>query len=388
MRQILPKKISDFAKKLSVVFYYPEFKSMPFATKTDDEHLQAAMDWLSLAQDVTKSGGVSNGYDISKKKWGGAYRETTGYIIETFLDYYKLTAKKEYLERAVKMAEWEIEMMEPDGGVGELYPDGNVVKKIFNTGQVILGLCPLFEITSDKKYLNTIIKMADFIVSNQDESGAWIKYSTKGPKTIDTRVAWSLLQVYKLTDNKKYKTSARKNLDWAISQQKENFWFDKTSFTGVNSPWTHMIVYTISGLLESYLLEEKDEKIYKSFYGAAEKMLECYRKTKNNGGFLSGTFDENWQGDASYSCLTGDAQIAIVWMQIYKMTGEKRFLDGACDILEQVKSTQILKTKHAEIRGGILGPYPFYRGYAEFLLINWAAKFFADALILKNKIKK
>lgn len=375
-------------KKFLVIFNYPEFKSLPNKPKSDEEHLKAAMEWLCFAQDITGCGGVSAFYDLASKKWGSAYRETTGYIIETFVDYYKLTGNKEYLERAKKMAGWEIEVMSPDGAVGEVHKDGILYNKVFNTGQVILGFYKLFLETNNDLYLKTMRKSADWLILNQAENGAWEKFSTKGAKTIDSRVAWSLLEVYDITKDQRYKISAEKHLAWVLKQQKENFWFDKTSFTSnKNSPWTHMIAYTISGILESYKLGQKKDFLYESFYGAANKMLECFYRTKTKDGFLPSTFDEHWVSEDDYSCLTGNAQLAIIWMEVWKMTNEKKFLDGAYEIIEQIKSTQIFGTKK-EIHGGILGSYPYYGKYSYFLLINWATKFFADSLILKINIKK
>ena len=190
---------------------------------------------------------------------------------------------------------------------------------------------------------------------------------------------------YKNIKDNKYRESALKNIEWTIKQQHENFWFSNMSFFKDRNPWTHNISYTIEGLLESYLLGEKDNDIYNSFYGMSKKMLECLHKTKTPEGFLPCSFDSKWESTDDYSCLTGNAQLAIVWMKIYKITGEKEFLDGAYELIRQVKSTQILETKHKEIMGGVLASYPFDGGYSSFLLINWASKFLADALMFKIK---
>lgn len=380
-------RMSWYPKKLLVNLYYPEIVQLPVVPKSDAEHLQASIDWLSVAQDKTKSGGVSAWFDLSTRRWRIAYRETTGYIMETFVDYYKLTGNKQCLERAKAMADWEIEVLSNEGGVGEPQKNGEIAYKIFNAGQVILGLCPLFNITKEERYLEAAKKIADWVVINQDIDGGWSKYSNKGPKTIDSRVSWALLLVYQETKDEKYRDAARKNIAWTVAQQKNNFWFANTSILRNREPWTHAIAYTISGLLESYLLGEKDERIYKSFYGASKKMLECFQNTKTSKGFLPCSFDKNWNSKDDYSCLTGNAQLAIIWFKIYKLTGENEFLKAAHEILDQIKTTQILETSREEIKGGILASYPYYGDYSPFLLINWAPKFFADALILKNKTK-
>ena len=386
--RLIRRKTKDLLYKIKcflVKFYYPEFGQAPFLPAGDGEHLQATMDWLCLAQDVTGVNGVSAYFNLAEKKWGVPYRETTGYIIETFLNYYSLTGNEEYLSRAKKMGEWELTIQGDDGSIGEVKPDGSIGKKIFNTGQVMIGLNALFKQTGDKKYLAASIKAADWLVANQEADGSWQKYINNGPETIDIRSAWPLLKLSEITGNKSYRLAAEKHLGWVLKQQKDNFWFSHTGLSS-NSPWTHEIVYTISGLLECYLLlEEKNERLFKSFYGAADKLLEYYQK--NNGKYLPCSFNESWQSNDNYSCLTGDAQLAIIWLQIYELTGETKFLDGIKKMIEDIKAVQIINTDKKEIKGAVAGSFPISGGYCGYMLLNWAAKFFADALILKIKLK-
>ena len=57
--------------------------------RDDRSHLAAALEWLCLAQDVCKgradAGGVSAGWSF-EDGWLPGYPETTGYIIETFIE--------------------------------------------------------------------------------------------------------------------------------------------------------------------------------------------------------------------------------------------------------------------------------------------------------------
>jgi uncharacterized protein YyaL (SSP411 family) len=376
-------------KKILVSLSYPELLQLPRKPQSDAIHLQAAMDWLCAAQDANDNGGVSAYYDIWKKRWAVSYRETTGYIIETFLAYYHLTGKKEYLERAVRMGNWEISVQAKDGAVWEERGGEASGKKIFNTGQVMLGLNALYIETRDTNYLEASKKGAEWLLNNQEPDGRWEKFTTNptqkpAPRTINIRTAWPLLQLHALIGDNRYKEAAQKNIAWVLEQQHANFWFDHTSLTEINQPWTHFISYTICGLLECYLLLGKsDEKLYASFYGAATALLNYYR---NNGSkFLPGSFDAAWETKDTYTCVTGDAQTAIAWMQLYELTGEQKFLEGAHGMLEQVKMTQLL-SKRPETHGGVLGSYPLDGAYSPYLLINWAAKFFADALMLKIRI--
>jgi hypothetical protein len=169
-----------------------------------------------------------------------------------------------------------------------------------------------------------------------------------------------------------------------MAQQRPNFWFDKTSLTEENRPWTHYIAYTISGLLECYLLlKNEDKKLFDSFYGAGSAVLDYFEKHK----WLPGSFDEHWESRDAYTCITGNAQMGIVWLQVYQLTKEERFLKGAEAILEQVKSVQPLNPARPIFHGSLTGSYPIDGQYSTYSLINWAPKFFADALMMKRDIE-
>lgn len=369
-----------------VKIYYRNINWNENPIMEDEVHLKNAINWLSKAQEVTNCGGVSCYYDIITKKWGKPYRETTGYIAETFIDYFHYTNNKIYLENAIKMGDWEISVQCDDGAFGEVKKDGTIGKKIFNTGQIIIGLISLYKETKDEKYLNAAKKAGLWIIKNQDQDGSWKNFSTLGPKTYDARVAWPLLQIYKVTNDNVFLEASKKSIQWIIKQQLSNYWFDNTSLSEENKPWTHLIAYTINGLIEYYnISDDKDKKIFDSFYNSANKLLEIF--LQNDKQLLPCTFDKDWKSEDKYSCLTGDAQLAIVWLQIYNITKEKKFFDGAEKMINLVKKTQIIETTNENIRGGIFGSSPIDGDYGSFLLLNWAAKFFADSLILKKKTK-
>lgn len=381
------KDIKSYKNNLVFSLKYPEHSKVPFEIKSDDKHLKVAMEWLCRAQDATKCGGVSACYYLLQKKWGVPYRETTGYIIPTFLNYYSITGNEEFLKRVIKMGDWETAVQLDDGSVAEFQEDGSLVVKVFNTGQVILGLCSLFHYTKDEKYLLAAKKAADWLVVIQEKDGTWIKFTTQGPKTYHSRVAWSLLEIFQRTKDVKYRNAAEKNIDWILSQQNEFCWFDNTGLAENNKPWTHLIAYTLRGLLECCFILKRDEnknRIFDPVYKASEKILEFYNGIANNRfNYLPTTFDNNWRSNDKHSCLTGNAQIAIVWLKLYKETGEKRFYDAAIKLIDQLKETQVLKTNNADIMGGITGSYPVNKGYCPYMVLNWATKFFADALMMK-----
>ncbi len=98
---------------------------------------------------------------------------------------------------------------------------------------------------------------------------------------------------------------------------------------------------------------------------------------------MPGSFDSNWNFKVQYSCLTGNAQLAIIWMKMSQILGDPYYREIAIEMIEQLKSTQSLNCKNEGIRGGIAGSYPIWGDYVRFGYPNWASKFFADAIILR-----
>ena len=351
------------------------------------KHLQYVMDWLKYAHDINQDGGVSTGYSFSQG-WLPSYPETTGYIIPTMLDYYHLTGDNEYKQRAIKMADWEISVQMKSGAVqsGDL---GVLPKKpaIFNTGQVLFGLVRTYEETKKDKYKKTAKKAANWLVESQDDDGAWREgLSTLASNPVhvyNTRTAWGLLQVYSITSKENYLIAAEKNIDWALTQQLNNGWFRNNAFNLNENPLLHTIAYAIRGILECGIYLDN-----KTYIGAAKKSAEALLKLQQKDGSLFGEYDFKWKNTVNYSCLTGDAQVSIIWLRLFEMTQDKKYLSAAKKMNQYLKNTQDLNSNNRGIRGGIKGSQPIYGGYVSFTYPNWAAKFFVDVLLLENKVEK
>jgi hypothetical protein len=362
-------------------------------TQSDSIHLKAAIDWLKHSQDITNTGGCAGVYTF-ESGWTGPYPETTGYIIPTFINYGELMDDPEYLERAKRMGDWEISIQLASGavrgGIGI-----NEYPIVFNTGQVMLGWVALYNKTKIEKYKDAAIKASEWLVSNLDDDGKWSKNTFNNvPHAYNVRVTWALLDVAKLTGNNVFYEAAIKNVKWVLNQSKDNAWFDYMGFSLNEQPLTHTIAYTLRGLLEcSFLIDEKElkEQIVQKVNQTSELIMKKHEAIAGSTGsatrgFLPGTFNSNWISEDKYSCLTGDAQMAIIWMKLYKLNGNAEFLNAAIQNIEQIKSTQHLSSKNKGIRGGISGSYPIWGKYTNFGYPNWAAKFFADAITLKNTV--
>lgn len=357
----------------------------------DQQHLQGAMDWLCRAQDIVGNGGVSGGYSWWDG-WQEPYPETTGYIIPTFLEYARWTGNEEYVERARRMADWEIDVQLPTGAVrGGIGVQAQPV--VFNAGQVILGWTAMYSRTAEEKYLEAARRAADWLAGIQDEDGRWSRHTFNAiPHAYHSRVAWPMLEVFALTGQAAHREAAERNLRWILSLVAENGWIREMGFTRHEWPYTHTIAYTLRGLFESARLLDGEivGRIDEVVYRACEQLLMRYECRKRDArgmpAYLAGTFDDRWRPAARYSCLTGNVQLAILFIKLFQHGGDPRFLNAALKLIDQVKAAQSLRAINPGVRGGVAGSYPIWGGYTRFGYPNWAAKFLADALMLSGQV--
>src|SRR5690625_1555757 len=234
--------------------------------------LEAAAGWLARAQDVTGCGGVSAYYDAARRRWAGAYPETTGYIIPTFLRYADLSGNHAYRERALRMAAWESDIQLADGGVRAGTLDaGQVAPTIFNTGQVLFGWLAAWRETRDAGFHDSLVRAADWLVDVQDADGAWRRFASPFAKYVvnayNTRVAFALAEAGLALDEPRYVDAAMRNVQWALTRMRANGWLADNDLQDNDRPLTHTIAYAARGMLEAGLLMRND-----TFVEAATRM--------------------------------------------------------------------------------------------------------------------
>jgi uncharacterized protein YyaL (SSP411 family) len=347
-----------------------------------DQAIDAGVRWLCLTHDVTGRQGSAQSFSLLRG-WRPAFPETTGYILQTLLDYGSRTGNLECVERAHQMGDWEIDIQNDDGGVIHgLYTSGRKPSSIFNTGMVMHGWLDLHRASGDVRYLEAAVRAGRFLAHNQDEDGIWrgeIEYNGI-PHVYNARVSWALLRLADATGEERFRTPARRQLDWVLAMQQDNGWFEWCVFRRNMQPNTHAIAYTLRGLLESYVLTSH-EPYLKATVKTSEVLiskLEFHEK-------LAGNFDRTWNPAAWYECLTGTAQLGGVWMRLYEVTGEPRFLDGGLKAIELAAAHQS-RLDWPPVRGALPGSYPIYGRYAPFKYPNWAAKFLVDGLMKREDL--
>jgi hypothetical protein len=345
------------------------------------EHLQSAYEWIGTAQDAAGDGGVPGWYHLVRG-WSATYPETTGYLIPTLFAYAGRMRQPEAASRATRMADWEIAVQLPSGAVRSGLLSETPAPAVFNTGQVLFGWVAAYHETRDEAYVAAVRRAAVWLLACQDADGAWrtnlSAQTTTGVQTYNVRTAWGLALAGRAFDEPAWIAAARRNGDWTLAQQTTDGWFEHCAFHENTVPLLHTIAYTLEGLvgIGTVLGEER-------FVHAAWRGAEPLARLVARNGTLAGCYGRGWKADASWTCPTGDAQTAIVFLRLARTLGARApYAVFAKTLLKGVAARQDLNSPYPGTRGAIAGSAPIWGGYLRFAYPNWAAKFYMDALLI------
>ncbi len=341
--------------------------------------------WLKQSFEVCNLQGSAAYYSRLRhplRGWSAAYPETTGYIIETLLEYHKLTGETWMLDYALQSADWIVSLQKENGalpgGVGE-----NGAPSVFNTGMMLFGLSAAAKIstnTQQQLYLACAEKAVNWLLSILEKDGSWKQgaYNEGFTPSYYTRVIWAVLEINKHLQRAdieqdmcralqfyKNKITLQHNVqDWAFAKNEPAF--------------THTIAYTMRGFLESGALLNDAESI-KIAQNIAFQLIKAFDKNKK----LAGTYDENWNGDYRFVCITGNAQLSINLHRLSQITDNQVFKTYASLFFDSIKDAPC-KIPIKGYHGGIAGSQPYWGKYQPMQMLNWAAKFWLDAALLEK----
>ena len=96
-------------------------------------------------------------------------------------------------------------------------------------------------------------------------------------------------------------------------------------------------------------------------------------------GQLAGSYDNEWNSDLTFKCVTGHAQIAILANRLSNLLNTPSYQSTAQSILSEIQNTPC-RLPFKKLKGAIPGSTPFHKNYMAFKYPNWAAKFFLEAI--------
>lgn len=316
------------------------------------------------------AGRGSAGYYHLWRGWSAAYPETTGYLIETLWDYYYLSGDESLHRDALSCTDWLCDIQLPNGawpgGIG-----GALTPVLFDTGMIVFGMTRSAMETGDPRYAESAGRAVAWLLGefSTESSQRTSDYVAGYDPAYNTRALWAMLYAAKsLPDLAEVQSAVPAALARYTARIRPDLSVADWSFQPGEPAFTHTIAYTWRGFLEAAcLLGDTDLQ---------EKVLRFGRKIANmrlQNGPLAGAYDEAWQGDFSFQCVTGNAQLSVLMHRLGQVFDADKMLCQAADLLYKDALSAVWS------RGGVPGSKPIWGKYQRFRFPNWAAKFLLDA---------
>jgi uncharacterized protein YyaL (SSP411 family) len=279
------------------------------------------------------------------------------------------------------MADWELSIQLADGGFqGGIYGSVPVSYSTFVTGQVLFGLVEAYRKWQLEPFRDAAVRAGNFLLACLDENGRFVRgyshFCAPGPKAYEVRTGLALAELGLLTGDDTYTNAASRMADYALSCQQQNGWFAENGLDYHDKPLTHTIGYTLEGLHGIGNLLKRPDCI-----DAVRCTLDSIADLVHENGFFAGRWDRSWRPAVDWACLTGNAQIAGVFLRMNSDSGDKTYLNSADRLIRFLCWTQETKETVPALSGGISGSYPFNGEYGKWCVLNWATKFFADSMM-------
>jgi hypothetical protein len=376
-QRILPlieKLVSD---KIRVTFERRHLYSHTRTKRASAEVLRSSLNWILHAQ--RRDGGIAAYYSLLTG-YSKSYPEVTGYIIPTLYDFARMTGRDDVVTAAERATHWLLSLQMPTGAfpgglAGEMQPS------VFNTGQILQGMVRAHRETNRSVIRGAALAAGDWLVDRQHADGSWCgsEVYQRSPHTYYSMVSWALAELSEHTANRRYARAADKNLDWVLPHFQSNGWINGINLRG-HPNYLHFIAYVLQGVLECAILRRHSDAI-EAVERSAWVMLRKFETNK----FLAGAYERDFKNGCRFACLTGNAQMSCVWLRLFELTGDLRYLNTALKMNELLK--QLISASGAPgIAGGVSGSYPVWGRYQPFRYVSWGCKFLADALLLEQRL--
>jgi len=344
------------------------------------QRTRRTLHWLQ--QNIEQGGDGSAAYYHLWRGWAAPYPETTGYIIETLFDYGDYFQEEQWRNLATRCADWLCSIQLANGA----FPGGVGIEGeplIFDTGQIIFGLTRTFVETGEEKYRLAFEKAVHWLLELLKPDGSWRQYAYVPGYTPSyyTRVVWAVLNANQVLRQAGIDQQMQQALDFYLQKITPNQSIQDWAFAPGEAAFTHTIAYTLRGMLESALLLEQSDLLAQPLH-VLDKIVKLHQQR----GKLAGCYDAHWQGDYTFSCVTGDAQMSILLARAYQTTGDQIYLEVATQVFERVAGRQWTFPFHG-LRGAIPGSAPVWGAYQRFRFPNWAAKFYLDMYLILEKLE-
>lgn len=342
--------------------------------------LDASVRWILDAQ--RPDGGIAAYYSLLTG-YSESYPEVTGYLIPTLYDFASLTKNHAAVAIAERATRWLLSLQTPIGAFPGGLHGGEVHPSVFNTGQILHGLVRAHRETNRPEIWQAALRGGDWLVDAQQPDGSWSGSGVyqETSHTYYSMVAWALAELCESSGQDRYGLAAEKNLDWVLTHVQPSGWIEGINLQG-HPIYLHFIAYVLQGILECAILRQRNDAI-ETVAKSAWVLLKKFETNK----VLSGTYEPNFTCGGKFTCLTGNAQMSCVWLRLFEVTDDPRYLNAGLKMNEMLK--HLTPRRGAQgIAGGVSGSYPIWGRYQPLRYVSWGSKFFADAILLEQRLTR
>ncbi|MDQ3050494.1 MAG: glycoside hydrolase family 127 protein [Bacteroidota bacterium] len=362
-----------------------DYSGKPKNTKTHaTDHLADALNWFQASL-LPEGGGaakysmmthnMSHGYPLSTANWVPVLSRIKSYYPEV---YNRIFTNPDTIR---ELANWVLRTQRRDGTFPASYGDFmNQPPRVFNNGSIIHSLLDHHNDLGGNDLLEACIKSAEWLLKVQSADGSWRQF-TFHQLSSNTITAAALIRLAGITGDKKYLEAGEKNIEFALDLQSENGYFKGNGFDSTGSAFTITIGYAIAGILDAGILTGNEK-----WKNAAKKGLIPVLNNVGPHGFLVGELDENFNSNASFSCLPGSCLLALTTYKLASLEANAGLKAKADLITDYVKGRQ-MESKMPLIHGGISGSWPISGNYCSYEITSWGVRYFVEALMMQDSMR-
>src|SRR3989339_8167 len=280
------------------------------------ERAEKAAEWV-IKNALSDCGGVKTRYFTDKDSvdehtsfsGGNIFSFDTAMVLYGFANLYKTTNKTIYLEYAKKMADFLVETMQkPDGSFIAIYNEktgsvSNSTKKWSTQSgsfhaKNALGLVATYEITKDERYKDAAVKVCEFALTRQEESGRFITDTASLCTHMHPHcyTIEGLSFVGSTFGIEKFTKAAERAAYWALSRTDENG-INETYFPATDTFSDFQRSDVLAQVLRMGLLFVKDQSI-----DHLAKVLLKYRTDQDHNGEKDGFFYSSTHEHVNFWC--------------------------------------------------------------------------------------
>ena len=346
-----------------------------WTTRTD-----AALAWIRHSIGATGEQGSAHSYSLLRG-WAAAYPETTGYLIPTLLHFAGLKADPSLRQLAFSCARWLCQIQLPGGAWTGLTAD-YAQPSVFNTAQILFGLSKLDgenlaeDIVFQKTIRHSLETGARWLLDQLDTDAVWRQaaYVPGFVPSYYTRAVWALLEAQKRLQWTDLEEKMQLAIHWYARRFQANGAISDWGFRPGAAAFSHTIAYTLEGFLEVALLLDEPTLLARTA-ASADRLLDVRKQA----GRTAGRYDIHWQGDYSFRCLSGNAQLSVLYYRLWQIFNVLEYRRASADFLSEILEFQDF-SKNKNRYGALPGSAPVWGPYLRFRYPNWGVKFLLDAL--------